>query len=177
MTRAAAPAAVNVSTRDHQPRYTAAARVLVLGALALIMTLAIGLLVASLVPGDVLAVRLLGAAGEARTGAFTQELIAQIDGRLRLAAGVLLFFSAGLVVWRGAFADLLHVTLDDFAWPRWPNRTDAGAVGLPMLLAFGLRLPFLNQSMRYDESLAFNEFASRPLYYGLSIFPDPNIPV
>jgi hypothetical protein len=174
MTRAAVPAAVNVPARDHQPRSSAAARVVVFGVLAVVAALAVGLLVASLVPGDVLAERLLGAAGEARTGAFTQELIAQIDGRLRLAAGALLFFSAGLVVWRGAFADLLHVTLEDFAWPRWPNQTDALAVGLPTLLAVGLRLPFLNQPMRYDESLTFNEFASRPLYYGLSFYPDPN---
>ena len=28
--------------------------------------------------------------------------------------------------------------------------------------------------MRYDEALTFNEFASRPLYYGLSFYPDPN---
>jgi len=28
--------------------------------------------------------------------------------------------------------------------------------------------------MRYDESLTFNEFASRPLYYALSFYPDPN---
>ena len=28
--------------------------------------------------------------------------------------------------------------------------------------------------MRYDEALTFNEFASRPLYYGLSYYPDPN---
>ncbi len=173
MTRAAAPAAVNVSARDHLPR-SSATRVVVLAVLALVMALAIGLLLASLVPGDVLAGRLLGAAGEARTGAFTQELIAQIDARLRLAAGVLLLLTAGLVVWRGAFADLLHLTFDDFAWPRWPNQTDALAIGLPMLLTVGLRLPFLNQPMRYDESLTFNEFASRPLYYGLSFYPDPN---
>ncbi len=43
-----------------------------------------------------------------------------------------------------------------------------------MLLAIGLRLAFLNQPMRYDEALTFNEFASRPLYYGLSFYPDPN---
>ena len=28
--------------------------------------------------------------------------------------------------------------------------------------------------MRYDEALTFNEFASRPLYYALSFYPDPN---
>src|SRR5437899_12048877 len=84
-------------------RRVSAAWVVVLGVLGLVAALAIGLLAASLVPGDVLAARLLGAAGEARTGAFTQELIAQIDARLRLAAGVLLVLTAGLAVYRGAF--------------------------------------------------------------------------
>ena len=37
-----------------------------------------------------------------------------------------------------------------------------------------MRLAFLNQPMRYDEALSFNEFASRPLYYGLSFYPEPN---
>src|SRR5262249_48551559 len=38
----------------------------------------------------------------------------------------------------------------------------------------GLRLLFTGQPMRYDEALSFNEFASRPLYYGLSFYPEPN---
>ena len=42
------------------------------------------------------------------------------------------------------------------------------------LLALGVRLAFLEQPMRYDEALSFNEFASRPLYYGLSFYPEPN---
>src|SRR5205823_10426576 len=40
--------------------------------------------------------------------------------------------------------------------------------------ALGLRLAFVQQPMRYDEALTFNELASRPLYYGLSYYPDPN---
>src|SRR5439155_24862037 len=53
-------------------------------------------------------------------------------------------------------------------------RVEALAIGLAMLLAAGLRLAFMSQPMRYDEALTFNEFASRPLYYGLSFYPDPN---
>ena len=43
-----------------------------------------------------------------------------------------------------------------------------------MAVAIAVRLMFINQPMRYDEALTFNEFASRPLYYGLSFYPDPN---
>ena len=173
MTRAAAPAAVNVSARDRQPRGSAA-RVVVFGVLTLVAALAIGLLAASLVPGAVLVGRLLGAASATSGGAFTQELVAQIDSRLRLAAGVLFLLAAGVFVGRGAFADLVQTAFSDFAWPRRPERMEALAIGLPILLAIGVRLAFLNQPMRYDEALTFNEFASRPLYYGLSFYPDPN---
>jgi uncharacterized membrane protein len=155
-------------------RRGSAGRVVVQGVLGLVAALAVGLLAASLVPGNVLPARLLGAAGEVRAGTFTQELVAHLEERLRLAAGLLLLLTAGLVVWRGAFEDLVQTVFDDFAWPRWPERMEALAVGLPILLAVGLRLAFLSQPMRYDESLTFNEFASRPLYYGLSFYPDPN---
>src|SRR5204862_8224009 len=47
-------------------------------------------------------------------------------------------------------------------------------VGAPVLLAVIVRGAFIGQPMRYDEALTFNEFASRPLYYGLSFYPDPN---
>src|SRR5882762_7690558 len=105
MTRAAAPAAVKVS-EQRTPRRSAG-RVVVLGVLGLVAALAVGLLAASLVPGNVLAGRLLGAS-TASGGAFTQEFIAQIGGRLRLAAGLLLFLAAGLGVFRVAFEDLVQ---------------------------------------------------------------------
>jgi 4-amino-4-deoxy-L-arabinose transferase-like glycosyltransferase len=109
-----------------------------------------------------------------RGGPHTQELIDHLSERLRLAAGLLLFFTAGLVVWRAALEDLVRATVNDFAWPHWPARGGIVTIGAPMLLAILLRLAFVNQPMRYDEALTFNEFASRPIYYALSFYPDPN---
>jgi len=146
----------------------------VLGWLIFVVLLAVVLLVASALPNTTLVGRLLGAAGEQRAGTVTPELVAHLGERLRFAAGLLLVLSVGLTVLRAPFEDLIDAAVHDLTWPRWPARADALAVGAAALLAIGLRLAFLNQPMRYDEATTFNEFASRPLYYGLSFYPDPN---
>ncbi len=164
----APPAAPSVT-----PRPTAAHRVVLL---VLVLGAALGglLLVLSLVPSPLLAGRLLGAAGEARTGAYTQELSASADARLRFAGVLVLVLVAGLAVTRAAFQDLVAATLRDAsARPRLTVATLL-LVSIPTLFALVVRVPFLNQPMRYDEALSFNEFASRPLYYGLSFYPEPN---
>jgi hypothetical protein len=144
-------------------------------ALGLVALLAVGLLLASLIPGPTLANRLFGAAGEARTGAFAQDLSAHVDARLRFLAAALLGLVGGLLLVRHALEDLLSDGVHTRFWPK-DRPTAAGLVliGLPVLVALGVRLAFLNQPMRYDEALTYNEFASRPLYYGLSFYPDPN---
>jgi hypothetical protein len=162
------------ATADGSP-LGAAPRV-VLAVLVLAGVLGIGLLAISFAPGGLLLGRLLGAVGEAgRGGANTQELAAYFDQRLRLAAGLVLALTAGLVVVRGSFQELVAASLHDAAWPRLRiDRATLLMVAVPTLAAVALRVSFLNQPMRYDEALTFNEFASRPLYYGLSYYPDPN---
>jgi hypothetical protein len=172
MSSATAPVSLQITRLEQR---SSLARGAVLGVLALVSILAVVLLAASLWPGATLVGQVLGAAGAAPSGGvFTQELVAHLDERLRLAAALLLALTAGLAVLRGSFEDLVRTTLADFAWPRWPTRAEALTLGLPLILAVGLRLAFLGQPMRYDEALTFNEFASRPLYYGLSFYPDPN---
>jgi hypothetical protein len=153
-----------------------AARRVVLAVLLAAGALGVGLLAVSLAPSGLLLGRLLGAAGEAgRGGANTQELATYFDQRLRLAAGLVLAVVAGLVVVRGSFEELVAATLRDAAWPRLRiERASLLLVAVPTLVAVAVRMPFLSQPMRYDEALTFNEFASRPLYYGLSYYPDPN---
>jgi hypothetical protein len=172
MSAASAPPLATPARSDSAP-IVARRTVLVV----LIGAAAIGmlLLAVSLVPSEVLANRLLGAAGQARAGAYTQDLATYADQRLRLAGMLLLVLTAGLIALRIAFEELIAATLRDAGLPgAWPGRTTLLLVGLPILLALGLRMAFLNQPMRYDEALTFNEFASRPLYYGLSFYPDPN---
>ena len=143
--------------------------VLVLGAL-----LGLALLALSLVPSATLAARLLRASGEARAGAYTQDLTTYLDQRLRTAAGLVLILVAGLAVTRLACEELVESALTDISAVPRPGRRTVLLAALPTLLALVLRLQFIGQPMRYDEALTFNEFASRPLYYGLSFYPDPN---
>jgi Dolichyl-phosphate-mannose-protein mannosyltransferase len=159
-------------------RTDSAARVLVVVVLVLVALLGVGLLGASLLPSGALAGRLLGTANSARAGTYTQDLVAYLGQRMRLAAALLLVLSVGLLVLRAPFQALLSSSFKDLrdvrASVRWPGITDVLALAVPTLLAIALRVAFLNQPMRYDEALTFNEFASRPLYYGLSFYPDPN---
>lgn len=48
------------------------------------------------------------------------------------------------------------------------------ALSAILLLAILLRLSFLSQPMRYDESFTFLNYASRPLHVGLSLYDKPN---
>jgi dolichyl-phosphate-mannose-protein mannosyltransferase len=137
--------------------------------------LGLALAVLSFVPSAQLTDRLLGATGEARAGANTQELATYLDVRLRLAAGLVLALAGGLVVVRSDFEELLAAAFNGSgSRSSRLSRSSLLLVGVPTLAAIVVRVPFLSQPMRYDEALTFNEFASRPLYYGLSFYPDPN---
>ena len=150
------------------------ARRVAMAVLVLCTLLGVALLALSIVPSASLAARLFGAAGETRAGAFAQELAVYFDQRLRIAAGLVLGLVAGLALARTAFEDLLESTLADVSAAPRPAARTLLLLALPILLAVALRLQFVGQPMRYDEALTFNEFASRPLYYALSFYPDPN---
>jgi hypothetical protein len=135
----------------------------------------LALLLLSLVPPSALAGRVLATAGETRSGPYTQDLYAHVAERLRLAGGVLVGAAGLLVPLRASLDEMLLAVLADlrtFSAVRLPRY--GLEVGALSLVALGLRLAFLGQPMRYDEALSYNEFASRPLYYGLSFYPEPN---
>jgi hypothetical protein len=154
-----------------------AARLVVNAFIVAMGVLAVVLLVTSLLPTSVLAGRLLGAVGEAdRSGAHTRDLLDNFGQRLRFAG--VCAAALAIVFWisRDTLSSMLKAArVDAGASLRMQlDRRDVISVGLVMFLALGLRLAFVAQPMRYDESLTFNELASRPLYYGLSYYPDPN---
>jgi Dolichyl-phosphate-mannose-protein mannosyltransferase len=123
---------------------------------------------------------------DARPGSFSQDFFEHIALRLRLTGAVCVLF--GSLV---AFArHHVHAFLDDaiacapgFAKDlkrACRSAVDQGppshlaALILVFVVALAVRLRFLFEPIRYDEALTFNEFASRPLYIGLSFYPDPN---
>jgi len=161
-----------------------AARLVLL--LPVLLAVAAGLLfAASLLPTSLLQSRLGAARADAGAGAFTVALFQHLAERLRLAGAVLAVAGLALVAGRGQAAVLVGDALG--AAPRFradlahgartvrgESATHLVALAAIAVGAVALRLAFLGQPIRYDEALTFTEFASRPLYYALSYYPDPN---
>src|SRR5262249_57060768 len=153
------------------------ARAVVLVVLVLTAALAGALFATSMLQPQTLVGRFMTAAGDVRTGSVTQSLIGELPQRLRLAGAGLLALIIGLLALRTSFEQVVTeclVAIRGRAMPVVQPGADAIAILLLIVLAAGLRLLFTGQPMRYDEALSFNEFASRPLYYGLSFYPEPN---
>lgn len=154
--------------------------------LPVLLAVAAGLLfAASLLPTSLLQSRLGAVRADGGAGAFTTALFQHLAERLRLAGAALAVAGLALVAGRGQAAVLVGDALA--AAPRFRADLARGAravrgesathlVALAAIAvgAVALRLAFLGQPIRYDEALTFTEFASRPLYYALSYYPDPN---
>jgi hypothetical protein len=158
-------------------RAAPASQRIVLASLLLLAMLGVLLLAISLVPSSTLVGRFMGALGDSRSGTVTQALVERLPQRLRLAGIGFVFFAIALLVARKPFERIVHESLSDLrrGW-HWRLRLslDGWVLGGLLVLATAVRLVFISQPMRYDEALTFNEFASRPLYYGLSFYPEPN---
>jgi Dolichyl-phosphate-mannose-protein mannosyltransferase len=158
--------------------------------LATLLSLGLGLLAglllgASLLPEPVLADRLGELRGTAQAGVYTQQLLQHAAERLRLAGLAFALLAALLVAGRGAAARLLEDgaaagpqlradCLAGLAAVRRAGPLHLAALGVALVVATGLRLAYLGQPVRYDEAFSYTEFASRPLYYALSFYPEPN---
>ncbi|MBV9356675.1 MAG: glycosyltransferase family 39 protein [Chloroflexi bacterium] len=152
---------------------------LLFGALALV------LLVGAAVPTPLAADRLAALRGGAAPGASTLDLLSHLAERMRLAA--LLCAGVGLVFFLGRrqterFAreaaddtpSLLRDTRSAILAVRRQSTLHQVVLLSIVLLGAGFRLVYLQQPIRYDEAFTFTEFASRPLYYALSFYPEPN---
>jgi hypothetical protein len=152
---------------------------LIIGALALI------LLIGSAFPTSLVADRLASLRGGAAPGTNTLDLITHLTERMRLAA--LLCAVVALVFFLGRtqterFArdganDTPSLLRDAHSAIRAVTHQSAihqvALLGI-VLLGAGFRLVYLQRPIRYDEAFTFTEFASRPLYYALSFYPEPN---
>ena len=88
-------------------------------------------------------------------------------GRRRLARWLAEFASSAAAsvaaLWRGASVAVAA-----------ESRLHLGALGLVTVAAVLVRLEFLFQPMRYDESVTFVHYASRPWYIALTTYTAPN---
>lgn len=150
----------------------------------LLAVIAILVLTASaLLPYHTVASRLARLYGAERTSRYFSPLIwAQTVLRLRFFAVLLLALGAlGLLLRRR-----LAAMLDSAAGSLWLSAlhtrrsrhrihtSTAVGVGSIALVGLLLRLRFIAQPMRYDESATVLGYASKPLYLGLSIYNEPN---
>ncbi len=152
---------------------------LLFGALALV------LLLGSALPTSLAADRLATLRGGAAPGTNTLDLVTHLAERMRLAAllcagGALVFFLGRFQTQRfaGEAADDTPSLLSDarsaiVAVTRQSAIHQVALLGI-VVLGAGFRLVYLQQPIRYDEAFTFTEFASRPLYYALSFYPEPN---
>ncbi len=153
---------------------TPRASLIVLACLVFLAALAAVLLAASLLPAATLVGRFMSATGDARAGAVTQNLIADLPRRLQLAGAGFALLMVLLLVLRRPFERVVASVLAAFPWRLARVHGADWPLGGLIIIAIAARLAFLNQPMRYDEALSFNEFASRAPYYGLSFYPEPN---
>ncbi len=139
--------------------------------------------VSYLLPYETLRSQLIALYGGDRTGRyFSPEVYASAMWRLRYGAGFLLLAAGGIAVFRKVCARALDslagsILLSIRHARRSPRKVDAmTALALAAIVIIGLllRLEFLGQPMRYDESATVLSYASKPLYLALSIYNAPN---
>lgn len=146
----------------------------------------ITLLWASSLPFDLVRSRLDAISVDGSADVFMPVLFEQLVLSFRVLA-VGLFLSGGLVVLtRRSLYRLVALGLDSCRsfyrellreWREAFRREDTAhlcAFLIILLVAVAVRMWFLFQPMRHDESWTFTVFASRPLYVGLSNYSEPN---
>ena len=102
--------------------------------------------------------------------------------RLRVASAVLLLLAAAIAawherlnrsintVWSAVFYSLRHECRAKLRLPR----AEAITVAALTVLGIFLRIRFLQQPMRCDESATVLGYASKPFYVGMSLYNEPN---
>lgn len=117
-------------------------------------------------------------AGDGSADPYTPEL----HLRLILAAGVtsLLLLIVAASVWRFA-AEMSQAicrgaqSLTELWWNLWPqDRQILWGMLVTGVVACGVRYPYLQEPMRFDESYTYLQYASQPLYVTLSKYDAPN---
>ena len=161
------------------------ARLVVALTTAALALLGVGLFVASFASYERVKRRLDSYASDGDSG-FSHGTFHLIVVELRVLAPVLALAAVGTYVKRRPIGDAIQTLLASLSWSlaRVAARARAvvvneprvhfAALGLVTVGALLVRLDFLFQPMRYDESGTFIHYASKPLYVGLTSYTAPN---
>ncbi len=135
-----------------------------------------------LIPHEVIRGRLDAAAFDGSAEPYTPELhtrlqiAAAVLGTLFLAAGITCFVTRGrwIAITRPTFLKLKSDArvagrqLFEFIRSEWI------LLGVVAVVALGMRLPWIDQPIRYDEATSWLDYASQPLFVTVSKYDTPN---
>lgn len=113
---------------------------------------------------------------------FSPAVWDQVVFRLRLVSALLFVIAAAITAWHKRLNRSINVACGAVSYSighecrvklRLPRR-EAIALALITLLGIFLRIKFIQQPMRCDESATVLGYASEPIYVGLSLYNEPN---
>ncbi len=171
------------------PRVMAAPRVATIFVYALaagLVVLAAALLAVASIPFATLKPQLEALTLHGHADVFTEAFHQRVAGILRAGSVVPLVGAAAVLVFRrriarmagdaaGSVSSFLAVLAGEAAGAlRSDGRLHLSLLGAVLLLGLGIRLLFLFQPMRYDESYTYTHFASTPLYLTVSNYSSTN---
>jgi len=139
-------------------------------------------LAVSLIPFSAFLARVRSVSDSGQGTFFSPEFYRAMQMRLRfigianLAAGIILLgLRQQMNRWaQRVFSDALVLTRDFYRDAHSLPLIDRLALAGLTLFAAALRVPLLSHPMRYDESVTFLEYSSRPFYVALSFYSTPN---
>ena len=148
--------------------------------------LAVVLLAASFLPYATLKPRMDALAADGRADLFTPDFHAALILRARGLA--LCFLAAGLGLglsrrWLERQTPVARLAVKLFVKDACSSvasalasdsRVHLSALGVLLALTVAVRIAFLFEPIRYDEAFTFTNYASKPLYVGLSTYTYPN---
>lgn len=158
----------------------------VLSFIVLLVVVGFALLGFSYFPFDLVKAKVDSLAADGNAEVFTQAYFERVVAKIRFVGMATLLASGLLYVGRRRMYALISDILTSFfSFSRElfssvreeikkGERTHLYALLLILLLAIAVRLCFLFQPMRWDEATTFINYASKPLYKGLSDYSLPN---
>jgi hypothetical protein len=144
----------------------------------LVVTTGMAVTLAALAPFDVVRSRLDALAGDGSADPYTPALHHRL--RFGMAAVGASLIVLGAILWgsRQRLAAIGSRLREDFrrltAWIRALSRGVTASLIVITIVAAAVRVPYLNQPMRFDEAYTYNAYSSQPWFVAISKYDAPN---
>ncbi len=144
----------------------------------LVVTSGIAAALAALASFDVVRTRLDALAGDGSADPYTPALHHRLQVGLAAVGASLIVL--GAILWRSRqrLAAIGSRLREDFrrltAWIRALSRGVTASLIVITVVAAAVRVPYLNQPMRFDEAYTYNAYSSQPWFVAISKYDAPN---